>query len=153
MNKCLKTTTRPAGHWPWLGATLLLSLCESTWFWTEGSHDDPHLTMSKCALSHGRLRHAVVCSPPGSSVHGILQARTLEWAAVSFSRGSSRPRDRTWVSCISWNWQADCFPRAAWEVHTEDTEVPKLLGSWRWDLGRQAEKRSLDPLPHAMYRN
>ena len=32
------------------------------------------------------------CSPPGSSVHGILQARTLEWGAISFSRGSSRPR-------------------------------------------------------------
>ena len=34
-----------------------------------------------------------LCSPPGSSVHGILQARTLEWVAISFSRGSSGPRD------------------------------------------------------------
>ena len=33
------------------------------------------------------------CSPPGSSVHGVLQARVLEWVAISFSRGSSRPRD------------------------------------------------------------
>ena len=33
------------------------------------------------------------CSPPGSSVHGILQARILEWVAISFSRGSSQPRD------------------------------------------------------------
>ena len=40
------------------------------------------------------------CSPPGSSVHGILQARTLEWAAVSRSRGSSQPRNQTRVSCI-----------------------------------------------------
>ena len=40
-------------------------------------------------------------SPPGSSVHGILQARTLEWVAISFSRGSSRPRDWTQVSCIT----------------------------------------------------
>ena len=39
------------------------------------------------------------CSPPVSSVHGILQARILEWVAVSFSRGSSRPRDQT---CVSW---------------------------------------------------
>ena len=38
------------------------------------------------------------CSPPGSSVHGILQARILEWGAISFPRGSSRPRDRTQVS-------------------------------------------------------
>ena len=35
------------------------------------------------------------CSPPGSSVHGISQARILEWVAISFSRGSSQPRDRT----------------------------------------------------------
>ena len=40
------------------------------------------------------------CSLPGSSLHGILQARVLEWVAISFSRGSSRPRDWTWVFCI-----------------------------------------------------
>ena len=43
------------------------------------------------------------CSPPGSSVHGILQARILEWVAIRSSRGSSWPRDWThisWVSCI-----------------------------------------------------
>ena len=41
------------------------------------------------------------CSPPGSSVHGILHARILEWVAILFSRGSSRPRDWTWVFCIA----------------------------------------------------
>ena len=40
------------------------------------------------------------CSPPGSSLHGILQARVLEWIAISFSRESSQPRDRTQVSRI-----------------------------------------------------
>ena len=40
------------------------------------------------------------CSPPGCSVHGILQARILEWVAISFSRGSSQWRDWTLVSCI-----------------------------------------------------
>ena len=40
-------------------------------------------------------------SPPGSPVPGILQARTLEWVAISFSRGSSQPRDRTQVYCIA----------------------------------------------------
>ena len=40
------------------------------------------------------------CGPAGPSVHGILQARTLEWVAIPFFRGSSWPRDRTWVSCI-----------------------------------------------------
>ena len=41
------------------------------------------------------------CSLPGSSVHGIFQARILEWVAISFSRGSSRPRDRACISFIS----------------------------------------------------
>ena len=40
------------------------------------------------------------CSLPCSSVHWIFQARVLEWAAISFSRGSSWPRDQTWVSHI-----------------------------------------------------
>ena len=40
-------------------------------------------------------------SLPGSSVHGIFQAKVLEWIAISFSRGSSRLRDRTQVSCIA----------------------------------------------------
>ena len=39
------------------------------------------------------------CSPPGSSVHGISQAKILEWVAISSSRGSSQPRDWTHVSC------------------------------------------------------
>ena len=43
----------------------------------------------------------VDCSPPGSSTHGILQARILEWVAISSSRGSSQPRDRTQVSRIA----------------------------------------------------
>ena len=41
------------------------------------------------------------CSLPGSSVHGIFQARVLEWVAISFSRWSSWPRDWTWVSRIA----------------------------------------------------
>ena len=45
-------------------------------------------------------------SPSGSSVHGILQTRILEWVAIPFSRGSSQPRNRTWDSCI----QADSSP-------------------------------------------
>ena len=40
------------------------------------------------------------CSLPSSSVHGIFQAIVLEWIAISFSRGSSQPRDQTWVFCI-----------------------------------------------------
>ena len=55
---------------------------------------------SEVAQSCPTLRDPMDCSLPGSSVHGILQARVLEWVAISFSRGSSWPRDRTWVSRI-----------------------------------------------------
>ena len=44
---------------------------------------------------------SINCIPSGSSVHGILQARILEWVAIPFSRRYSRPRDQTWVSCIA----------------------------------------------------
>ena len=43
----------------------------------------------------------IVCSPPGSSVHGLLQARILQWVATSQSRGSSWPGSRSRVSCIA----------------------------------------------------
>ena len=55
------------------------------------------------------------CSPPGSSVHGILQARILEWVAMPSSRGSSQPRDGTFcsrdVSCSPY-WQVGSLPPA-----------------------------------------
>ena len=52
-----------------------------------------------CTQPCPTLRDPIDCSPPGTSV--ILQVRILEWAASSFSRGSSRPGDQTQVSCIS----------------------------------------------------
>ena len=56
---------------------------------------------SEVAQSCPTLRDQVDCNPPGSSIYEILQARILEWVAISFSRGSSRPRDQTQVSCIA----------------------------------------------------
>ena len=53
------------------------------------------------AQSCPTLCDPIDCSPPGSSLHWILQARILEWVAISFSRGSSQPRDRTQVSHIA----------------------------------------------------
>ena len=41
------------------------------------------------------------CSPPGFSLYGIFQARVLEWVVISYSRGSSQPRDQTCISCVS----------------------------------------------------
>ena len=56
---------------------------------------------SEVAQLCSTLCDPVDCSLPGSSIHGILQARILEWVAISFSRGSSRPRDQIQVSCIA----------------------------------------------------
>ena len=56
---------------------------------------------AKSLLSCPTLCHPMDCSPPGSSVHGILQARILEWVAMPSSRGSSRPRDWTHISCTA----------------------------------------------------
>ena len=53
------------------------------------------------------------CSLPGSSVHGILWAKILEWVAISFSRGSSRPRDQTQVSHIAGRCFNFCATREA----------------------------------------
>ena len=57
---------------------------------------------AKLLQSCPTLCNPVDCSPPGSSVHGILQARILEWVAVPFSRGPSWPRDWTCISYISY---------------------------------------------------
>ena len=46
-------------------------------------------------------------SPPGTSVHEILQVRILKWVAISFSGGSSQPRNWTWVSCIAGRFSTD----------------------------------------------
>ena len=56
--------------------------------------------LSEVAQSCPTLCDPIDGSLPGSSVHGIFQARVLEWVAISFSRESSRPRDRTQVSHI-----------------------------------------------------
>ena len=53
------------------------------------------------AQSCPALCNPMDCSPPGSSVQGILQVRMLEWVAIASSGGSSRPRDQTQVSCIA----------------------------------------------------
>ena len=52
-------------------------------------------------FSHVQLCKSMDCSPPGSSVDGILQARILEWIAMPFSRGSSQPRGQTCISYVS----------------------------------------------------
>ena len=72
------------------------------------------ISIRACLLSY--FSHVPLCatlwteSPPGSSVHGILQARILEWVTMLPSRGSSWPGDLTCISCISCKWQAESLP-------------------------------------------
>ena len=56
---------------------------------------------SEFAQSCPTLCDPMDCNPPVSSVRGIFQASVLEWVAISFSRGSFQPRERTWVSCTA----------------------------------------------------
>ena len=73
--------------------------CASDGTWTHSELCNS-LCMCEVAQSCPTLCDPVDCSLPGSSLHGILQARILEWVAMSFSRASSQPRGRTWVSRI-----------------------------------------------------
>ena len=71
----------------------------STWNYhnTVNGYESEKLIAQLCLT----LCNPVDCSPPGSSVHGILQARILKWVTIPFSRGSSRSRHWTLVSCIA----------------------------------------------------
>ena len=66
------------------------------------SHTHTHThTHTLSHFSRVQLCESMDCSPPGSSVHGILQASIVEWVAMPSSRESSQSRDRTHVSCVS----------------------------------------------------
>ena len=120
--KLLKHSSKT--HFPkelsWLGNTCLLLLTAQyfvlhclmlqlpanllnpfQWVWqTHGPHPTrARARMLKLLQSCATLCDPMDCNPLGSSVHGILQARILEWVAMPSSRASSRPRDRTCVSC------------------------------------------------------
>ena len=77
------------------------------------------------------------CSSLGSSVHGICQARILEWVAISFSRGSSWPRDRTRVSCVS------CI----------DTWILYLCATWEARIATSFSAKFQEPIETTMQRN
>ena len=81
------------------------------------------------------------CSPPGSSVHGISQARALEGFAISISKGSSQPRGRTRISCVCCTGRRILYHCTTWET-AKDSHQQFLLSfcacAWppiqRWGL-------------------
>ena len=93
-------------------------------------------------LSHVWLCGPMDCSPPGSSVHGLFQARVLEWVDLSFSRGSSQPKDWTRVSCTAcrfftiWATGETCGPLKKgilWKKKKKKL-LPKSDGDSEWEL-------------------
>ena len=66
----------------------------------------------KVKVAQSRL---TLCNPMDYTVHGILQARILEWIAFPFSRGSSQPRDQTQISCIAGGFFTNLATREAQE--------------------------------------
>ena len=88
-------------------------------------------------FSHLQFYYPLDYSPPGSSVHGIFQARILEWVAISFSRGTSQPRSRTWVSCIAGRFFTNPATREALvSAYLEDKPV-----LWRSSLKKNKTER------------
>ena len=89
------------------------------------------------SLSRVWLCYPTDCSLSGSSVHGILLARILEWVTISFSRGSSRPKEQT---CHLLHCQADSVPLRHLGILLNSTEDLKELGSYTstmqtpWDI-------------------
>ena len=71
------------------------------WYILEGIESHDFERVSKMTLKWKSLSHVQLCDPMDYTVHGILQARILEWVALPFSRESSQPRDRTQVSHIA----------------------------------------------------
>ena len=73
---------------------------------------------------------------PDSSVQGISQARILEWVAISFPRGSSQPRDWTWVTCIAGRFFA------VWATREAPTDTWKDLDkAWNNHAGEEAKQQ------------
>ena len=99
------------------------------------------------------------CSLPGSSVHGIFQAWILEWVAIAFSRGSSRPRDRTRVSrivgrCFTvWAIRDDFNVHSSIIYHSQDMEATKLsINKWMGKYMRLLLSHKLNEIYLILYK-
>ena len=84
----------------------------------------------ECMLGHVQLFATPMdCSSLSFSVHGISQARILEWVAISSSRGSPLPKDWTWISCVS------CIAGRFFTIWAT-REAPKIDVCGKWDFSR-----------------
>ena len=84
--------------------------------------------MCSVAWSCPPLCSPMDCNPPGSSVHGILQAKILEWVAIPFSKGTSWPRDQTWVSCTAGRFFIVWVTSEPWKIFMLSLKVSEHRG-------------------------
>ena len=76
-------------------------------------------------VSYSLQPHVLDCNPLGSSVHGISQARRLEWVTISYSKGSFWSRDEAYVSCID---RQILYHWATWEAKNSEKQLVKKKG-------------------------
>ena len=99
--------------------------CMAAW-----ANAEPSLVLKVTQLCQ-ILCNPMDCSLPGSFIHGIFQARILEWVAISFSRGSSRPRDRTRVSCTADSLLSEPPVKSSLVLsHTQNQRLFRSLSKW-----------------------
>ena len=103
---------------------------QSTCYWVQ-AHTACHMCVCLVTQLCPTVCNPLDYSPPGFSIHGIFQARILEWVATSFSRGSSQSEDRTCISCVS------CFVGqyfthwTIWEVFlSHDRPINQKMNCW-----------------------
>ena len=133
------------------GAVSSLQASGHRWDFELGSEHQPLRSKCyfKCMLSAQvclTLCNHMSYSPPGSSAHGILQARILDWVAISYSRGSSRPRDQTRVSSCLLHWQKESLPLA--QLVRPAHSIPKKVHQCREPTSSRQSPISPDQSPH-----
>ena len=102
------------------------------------------------------LRDPMDCSPPGFSVYGISQARILEWVAISYSRGSSQPRDWNWSPALAgWfftaepqgktltEWTPVCKRERTAHTGLSKSDWPDSVGWWKWGMAARGDPHQL----------
>ena len=93
------------------------------------------------------------CSPWGFFVHGIFQARILEWVAISYARGSSRPRDQTHISCISCKPTSHASPALAGSLLTTVPPVKHIFFLGGAHILCYWSFLPVPPVPHEIFFN
>ena len=89
--------------------------------------------MHALSLSHVQLCDPTECSPPGSSVQGVILARIQKWVAITFSRKSSLPRDKTCVFCITCIGRWILYHCASWGAqHFQQTILTVIAHMFFW---------------------